>query len=150
MRVTAVAAALVLLAGSASSFVTPAWAQAPLTGTTGPLGSPNVGGAATPGSGAAAVPGTEQVAPSATTTTRRRGRSLQDRFDAANVTHDGHLTLEQARSKMPSVARDFAAIDTDNKGYVTVDQIRDHAKTTRAARRAARATHAVPATPTAQ
>ena len=39
---------------------------------------------------------------------------------------------------MPSVARDFTAIDTDNKGYVTIDQIRDHAKAARAARREAR------------
>jgi hypothetical protein len=129
MRLTAIAAAFVVLAGSA-------WAQAPLTGTTGPLGTPNATGTGS---------GTEQVAPPATSTTtpRRRGRSLQDRFDAANVTHDGHLTLEQARSKMPSVARDFAAIDTDNKGYVTIDQIRDHARTARAARRAA--AHTAPA-----
>ena len=133
MRFTIVAA-LVLLAGSAH-------AQAPLTGTTGPLGSPNVGGSRAPGQSAPPVAsggaGDEQVAPATTTTHRRRGRSLQDRFDAANVTHDGHLTQEQARAKMPSVARDFDAIDTDHKGYVTIDQIRDHAKAARATRRAA-------------
>ena len=40
---------------------------------------------------------------------------------------------------MPSVARDFAAIDTDRKGYVTLDEIKDHAHAKRAARRAAKA-----------
>jgi hypothetical protein len=125
MRLSAVAAAFVMLAGSA-------WGQTPLTGTTGSIGSPTV-----------ATPGSEQVAPPAGTASPRRGRSLQDRFDAANVTHDGHLTMEQARSKMPSVARDFSAMDTDNKGYVTIEQIRDHAKAVRAARRAA--AHTTPA-----
>ena len=130
MRFTVVAA-LVLFAGAAQ-------AQAPLTGTTGPIGTPGAGTRAaspsTPPSASAAT-GDEQVAPVATPP-RRRGRSLQDRFEAANVTHDGHLTQEQARAKMPSVARDFDAIDTDHKGYVTIDQIRDHAKSARAARRA--------------
>ena len=75
--------------------------------------------------------------------------TLQQRFDEANVTHDGHLTLEQARSKMPSVARDFAEIDAEKKGYVTVDQIREHRRTVRAAHRAARkaAAAATPAKP---
>ncbi len=39
---------------------------------------------------------------------------------------------------MPAVARDFAAIDADRKGYVTVDQIQEHTGSARAARRAAR------------
>jgi hypothetical protein len=69
----------------------------------------------------------------------RRGRTLQERFDEANTTHDGHLTAEQARAKMPSVARDFAEIDKDHKGYVTVDDIRAHAAAQRATRRAERA-----------
>jgi hypothetical protein len=40
---------------------------------------------------------------------------------------------------MPSVARDFAEIDKDHKGYVTVDDIRAHAAAQRATRRAERA-----------
>ena len=77
------------------------------------------------------APGVEQ-------THTGRHRTMVQRFDEANTTHDGHLTLEQARSKMPAVARDFAAIDTDHKGYVTVDEIRAHSRAARAARRAAR------------
>ena len=110
-----------------------AHAQTPLTGTTGPLTAAPPSASATP-----IGRGTEQVAPASASRPRRAHRTLQERFDEANVTHDGHLTLEQARSKMPAVARDFAAIDGDNKGYVTVDQIKEHARAARAARRAAK------------
>ena len=123
-----IAAAFLLLAGAAQ-------AQTPLTGTTGPLTSAPPPASATP-----IGRGTEQAAPPATATAHhRRHRTLQERFDEANTTHDGHLSLEQARSKMPAVARDFAAIDTENKGYVTIDQIKAHTRAARATRRAARA-----------
>ena len=50
---------------------------------------------------------------------------LQERFDAANTTHDGRLTLAQASAAhMPRIVRNFSAIDSDNKGYVTVDDLR--------------------------
>lgn len=120
-------AAFVLFAGVAQ-------AQTPLTGTTGPLAS------SPPRASATAIGrGTEQVAPLSTDRPRRAHRTLQERFDEANTTHDGRLTLEQARSKMPAVARDFTAIDTANAGYVTVDQIKAHTRAARAARRAAKA-----------
>ena len=127
-------ATLVLLAGAAQ-----AQAQTPLTGTTSSVGSPN----------ASAV---TQAPPAASTSApaHRRGRTFQERFDAANVTHDGHLTQEQARAHMPSVARDFADIDTTHKGYVTADEIRAHSRAARAARRAAKkaaTTSAAPAKP---
>ena len=40
---------------------------------------------------------------------------------------------------MPAVARNFAAIDTEHKGYVTIDEIQAYQRQTRAAARAARA-----------
>lgn len=52
-----------------------------------------------------------------------RGRPLAQRFAAANVTHDGRLTREQAAWGMPLVAREFDAIDIDRKGYVTLPEI---------------------------
>jgi hypothetical protein len=79
----------------------------------------------------------EPQAPAAAKPHRAR-RTLQERFDEANTTHDGHLTAEQARAKMPSVARDFAAIDSGHKGYVTLDDIKAHTKAVRAERRAAK------------
>ena len=118
MRLT-IAAAFVLLAAAAH-------AQAPLTGTTAPAGSPSVG-----------VPSADAAAPAAIPLRTRR--TLQERFDAANTTHDGHLTEEQARSKMPAVARDFGEIDVSHAGYVTLDQIRAHMRAAAAARRAAKA-----------
>ncbi len=49
--------------------------------------------------------------------------SMQQRFDAANTSHDGKLTMEQAQAGMPRVAHHFSAIDKDNKGYVTLEDI---------------------------
>jgi hypothetical protein len=46
-------------------------------------------------------------------------QTMHDRFTAANTTHDGHLTLEQAKAGYKSVAKKFDAIDKDRKGYVT-------------------------------
>ena len=110
MRLPILAAALLILTG-------PAWAQAPaLPRTTTP---------------AAASPA-NPVRPNAR-------RTMQERFDAANTTHDGHLTLEQARAgRMNAVVRDFDAIDTAKHGYVTMDDIKAHRRAVRAANKAAR------------
>lgn len=51
-------------------------------------------------------------------------RTLQQHFDAANTTHDGHLTKDQAAAaNWPYVVNHFAAIDKDHKGFVTVQDI---------------------------
>jgi hypothetical protein len=57
---------------------------------------------------------------------RAARQSMQQRFDAANTSHDGKLTLEQAKAGMPRVARHFSAIDKDSKGYVTLDEIHEY------------------------
>ena len=116
MRLAALAAALMLITGSAVA-QTPTLPQ---------------GGTSQPGMSEAAPAGTSQPA-------RRGRRTLQERFDTANTTHDGHLTLEQARAgHMVAVARDFAAIDTTHKGYVTVDDIKAHRHAVRLAKKAAK------------
>ena len=47
------------------------------------------------------------------------------KFDAANTTHDGRLTLAQAQAGgMRMVVRNFDAIDAGHQGYVTWPQIR--------------------------
>jgi hypothetical protein len=47
------------------------------------------------------------------------------RFDAANTTHDGHLTLAQAQAAgMHYVVKHFAQIDSTNKGYITLEDVR--------------------------
>ena len=50
--------------------------------------------------------------------------SLDARFTKANITHDGHLTLAQAKTGYPTVAKHFTDIDATKKGFVTEDDIR--------------------------
>jgi hypothetical protein len=50
---------------------------------------------------------------------------VQSRFAAANTTHDGKLTREQAQAGMPRVAQHFDEIDTQHAGFVTLAQIED-------------------------
>jgi hypothetical protein len=75
-----------------------------------------------------ATPGT----PAPTTPAKKpatRRMTLQQRFDAANTAHDGHLTKDQATAaNWPYVANNFTAMDKDKKGYVTVQDIRAYAK----------------------
>lgn len=68
----------------------------------------------------------------ADTTTHHKRQTMEQLFQRANATHDGHLTLDQAKSGYKSVARHFAAIDQDNKGYVTEADIKAYNKTQRA------------------
>ena len=56
-----------------------------------------------------------------------------DRFNAANTTHDGNLTLAQAQqAHMPMIVRHFSQIDAQSKGYVTMADIRAFRQKTRA------------------
>ncbi len=48
----------------------------------------------------------------------------QEHFAQANLAHDGHLTLEEAKAGYPTIARKFHVIDIDGKGYVTENDIR--------------------------
>src|SRR4051812_42672354 len=58
--------------------------------------------------------------------TRPKGThmSWEERFTEANTSHDGHLTVEQAKLGYKTVARHFRDIDTDAKGFVTENDIR--------------------------
>jgi hypothetical protein len=50
--------------------------------------------------------------------------SWEQRFSQANVAHDGHLTLEEAKGGYALVAQHFEDIDADHKGYVTQNDVR--------------------------
>ena len=69
------------------------------------------------------------AAPSTTKTHSRQ--TMEQRFTSANTAHDGHLTRDQAKAGYPAIARHFDAIDKDQKGYVTQDDIRAYYKTQR-------------------
>ena len=58
-----------------------------------------------------------------------RGGSVETHFAAANTTHDGHLTRAQAeQSSWKRVVKRFDEIDTDHKGWISVDQIHAYNK----------------------
>src|ERR1700692_2737387 len=70
------------------------------------------------------------------------------RFAAANTTHDGHLTKDQAKAgHLTPVYSHFDAIDKDNKGYVTEDDIKAYAAAHRSARHVTKAAAKPAATP---
>jgi hypothetical protein len=54
--------------------------------------------------------------------------TMEQHFQQANVTHDGRLTEEQAQTGYKTMAKHFAAIDTDKKGYITESDIRAYKK----------------------
>ena len=55
---------------------------------------------------------------------RQAMRKFHKKFDAANTTHDGHLTLAQAqKAGMKTIVANFAAIDTQHRGYVTFNDV---------------------------
>ena len=102
--------------------------------------------AATPDSSAA------PAAPTKHTTTAKRimhpRMTAAQRFAAANTTHDGHLTKDQAKAgHLTSVYSHFDAIDKDNKGYVTEDDIKAYAAAHRSARHVTKAAAKPAATP---
>lgn len=51
-------------------------------------------------------------------------KKMQDKFNAANTTHDGHLTLAQAQAAgLRPVVAHFGEIDTAHRGYVTFNEV---------------------------
>ena len=52
-----------------------------------------------------------------------RAKEVAERFAAADKNKDGKLTLEEAKEGMPRIALAFDKIDTENRGYLTLEQI---------------------------
>lgn len=49
-------------------------------------------------------------------------KKMQDEFNAANTTHDGHLTLAQVAG-LRLVVDHFGDIDTTHRGFVTFNEV---------------------------
>lgn len=120
----------VILAAAFLAFTAPAFAQnASETTAPAPIA---------PAPAATATAPAETTSTTTTTTVKKHSHmTLAQRFAAANTTNDGHLTKEQAEAGgMKAVVKNFSAIDTDNKGYVTLDEIHNYMKAKRAAHKA--------------
>lgn len=59
----------------------------------------------------------------------KQDKEIEEKFKAADKDHDGKLTLAEAKAGMPRIAKGFAKIDKDKKGFVTVDEIKAFAAT---------------------
>jgi hypothetical protein len=88
--------------------------------------APSVAGQGGPATGG---PAPNALAPA---TPEHHRMTWQQRFAQANLTHDGHLTAQEASGGYPSVARHFTEIDADKKGYVTEEDITNWHKLQRA------------------
>ncbi len=103
-----------------------------LAQTTPPPATPAPAATAPAPSAAPAVAAPTKPAKKASATSTAR-MTAQQRFDAANTTHDGHLTKDQAQAAhMTSTVMNWNAIDKDQKGYVTMDDLRAYAAAQRA------------------
>lgn len=56
-----------------------------------------------------------------------RAKEIAERFAAADKNHDGKLTLAEAKAGMPRIAEAFDKIDTEGRGYLTLEQIQEAA-----------------------
>jgi hypothetical protein len=80
------------------------------------------------------APVTSPETPQAAAPAQHHRMSMTERFANANTSHDGHLTLAQAKIGYKSVVRNFTEIDVTNKGYITEADIHtwqkaEHART---------------------
>jgi hypothetical protein len=76
-----------------------------------------------------------------------RRLAWEKHFAQANTTHDGHLTLEQAKAAYVTVARHFREMDSGEKGYVTEDDLRAWHKQQHSSRSARQASDVDPLLP---
>lgn len=51
-------------------------------------------------------------------------KEIDQRFALADKNKDGKLTLAEAKEGMPRIASNFSRIDVQNKGYVTLAEIK--------------------------
>jgi hypothetical protein len=138
MRLVLPLAALVLLTA-------PAYAQ---TKPPMPAVTPAAPAAVSPVMPAAVSTAASPVAPPTPSTTGAQAphhrATMDQRFTKANTTHDGHLTLVQAKAGYPTVVRHFTDIDVTKKGYITEADIRAWDKAERERHHAAKPTTTAP------
>ena len=86
--------------------------------------APDMGPGPMPGPDEQGGPPPQGAPPQGQPMGRPQHMTMGQRFDMANTTNDGRLTLEQAQAAhMGRVVKNFAQIDADRKGYVTKQDI---------------------------
>ncbi len=51
-------------------------------------------------------------------------KDAEERFASADKNADGKLTPEEAKAGMPRIASNFKKIDSNNDGFVTIEEIK--------------------------
>ena len=54
----------------------------------------------------------------------RPGGHFLERFQAADTDRNGAISLPEAEANLPRIARDFAAIDANHDGLVTLEELK--------------------------
>ena len=62
-----------------------------------------------------------------------RAQKMHERLKAADTNGDGKISREEANASLPHIAKNFDAIDANNDGFITIDELRAfHEKSGRA------------------
>jgi Ca2+-binding EF-hand superfamily protein len=64
------------------------------------------------------------VAQTPTASQQKQIKDAEERFAASDKNADGKLSLEEAQAGMPRIASNFKKIDTNNDGFVTIEEIK--------------------------
>jgi len=64
------------------------------------------------------------LAQTPTASQQKQIKDAEERFVASDKNADGKLTLEEAQAGMPRIASNFKKIDTNNDGFVTIEEIK--------------------------
>lgn len=69
---------------------------------------------------------TSTVFASETNQQARFAQMLEERFTAADANQDGQLSAAEAKAGMPFISRQFNAIDSTQRGAVTLGEIQNY------------------------
>lgn len=64
----------------------------------------------------------------------KAGAKLREKFDAADINHDGLLTRDEAAKGLPHAAKHFDEIDANHDGRLSVQEVAQYLRAKRAAR----------------
>ena len=84
-----------------------------------PSASPTANTASTPQAEAAREPATPEVTPEKV---QRFRQMVEAEFRAADADGDGYISLQEARERMPILAKNFKRVDTDGNGRISFEE----------------------------